>query len=79
MVAVTSEMARVTSTMSNFLRYAIVTGIIAFGVFVWPTPFRYEHWHGGNLVRINRFTQSVDVLRDAWIRLDGTGWRSKVY
>jgi hypothetical protein len=35
---------------------------LLFIAFVWPTPYRYDH-DGGHLVRLNRATQQITVLR----------------
>ena len=47
---------------------------LAFATFVWPTSFRYDHIQmgGGSSypVRINRFTQKVDILMaGGWERM----------
>lgn len=56
----------------------VVLLIATFCLLVWPTPFRYEHWAEGNIVRINRATQTVDLLTGGgWRRIRGTGWHSR--
>lgn len=45
---------------------ALLTLALAFGAFVWPTMYRYDHTTNGVgmslLVRTNRFTGSSEVL-----------------
>jgi hypothetical protein len=42
----------------------IVVIAILFGVFVWPTRYRYDHVARGWLIRIDRFTSRVEILRN---------------
>src|SRR5438552_19163593 len=37
-----------------------VLGTVAFGYFVWPTPYEYTVWHGREMRR-NRFTGAVQT------------------
>ncbi len=68
--------------MSNVLRISgrVAVGLLAllFAATVWPTLYRYEHTSWGLapdiLVRINRFTGSVDYL-DLIEPLNPGGWR----
>lgn len=45
--------------------------ILAFGYFVWPSHYRYDHIHG-NLVRVDRVTGRVDAFSPSgWFCLQG--------
>jgi len=56
--------------MSGKLRIIIpiivLTILVLFAAFVWPTIYRYDRFHG-TVVRINRFTGASEVL-------SGYGW-----
>lgn len=45
--------------------------VVLFGVFVWPTMYRYEIHPGTPVLRINRVTQAADRLYgdDSWHRV----------
>jgi len=47
----------------------LVMLLLLLGWFVWPTPYIYQSWVGGLLVRIHRLSGGVDVLR-------GDGWQA---
>jgi len=53
------------------LHWLLIVLLLATAVFVWFTPYRYERWQSGGLVRINRITGDTDIL----LR---TGWRPMV-
>jgi len=36
--------------------------LLAFGIFVWPTPWQSYHVTGGTFVRVNRFTGRAQVI-----------------
>ena len=53
---------------------AVAVGLL-FAVFVWPTPYGYDHLGGLNgvsvPVRINRFTGRAEMMRgDGWVRME---------
>lgn len=55
----------------------VVLGVVVavlFGVFVWPTLYRYEHLSNRSsaLVRISRFTgeRSLRVGDEGWVHID---------
>ena len=56
----------------------IVLGVVVavlFGVFIWPTPYRYERLSGGKssaMVRISRFNgeRCLMVGVEGWVRID---------
>ncbi len=58
------------------MKVLIVVAVLLFAVFVWPTPYRYEHGKEGlGIVRIDRLTNEAALLTP-------TGWRiakPKVY
>jgi hypothetical protein len=46
----------------------------AFAYWVWPTPWRYDHWEGGGAIRTHRVTGRMQVLRDSgWVDLRRAG------
>ncbi len=57
------------------LAAGIAVSVFLFLLGVWPTPFRYDHVTlggvPGHLVRINRWTASVDVFMEGgWTRME---------
>ena len=56
--------------MGNFRFYFLVGLVVLFALFVWHTPWRYEH-SGRDLIRINTITGSVELLdfNDGWVRI----------
>lgn len=59
--------------LTNFLIAITIGTIVLITVFVWPTQYRYENATLNDdkyLVRINRFTSSVDKLtRNGWLEM----------
>jgi hypothetical protein len=54
--------------------FAIVSFCLValFAFAVWPTPYRYFSSPNGRVVRVDRFTQTAEVLSDTgWMRLTG--------
>lgn len=40
----------------------VVLALILFGLFVWPTPFKYYKGRGGELVKVSRITGAKEVI-----------------
>lgn len=57
----------------DYRMWVVVAVGIAFGFFIWPTPYRYDHMiRGGNSypVRTNRLTGAADFLEwHGWLHL----------
>lgn len=57
--------------MTNFRFYLVLSLSVLFVLFIWPTPWRYEHDPNGYLVRINSITGTIDWLigmEEGWVR-----------
>ena len=57
--------------MTDFRFYLVLSLSVLFVLFVWPTPWRYEHAQNGYLVRINSITGTIDWLvgmEEGWVR-----------
>lgn len=54
-------------TAKTIIAAMLFSLILLFGYFVWPTPYRYDHW-GEVLVRIDRRHGTAE-------RLTAYGWR----
>ena len=48
--------------MTHRWRILICSVILAFGVFVWPTPWTFIHIGGYRIVRLNRLTGSAELV-----------------
>ncbi len=54
--------------MNRSVLLVILVIAILFGVFVWPSRYRYDRLARGQLIRIDRLTSRVDIL------YRGSGW-----
>ena len=60
--------------MKRLASVLLILLVLAFGYFVWPTPYRYMVTDT-EVFRVNRFTGEIQRIRNHPV--DGFQWRSK--
>jgi len=55
----------------DWFHYFLIGVVLVLIFYTWISPYHYERWVGGQLVRVNRFTGSTE-------RLTVTGWQPMV-